>query len=133
MTPSDSLIIFIGLTAGGVILEALLSKIYYHFSKKSYKKHHFALSKFIYLMIFPFIAAGLMILNMGMQLIQVFVTFAIIGTITEYLIGYSYNAIVGERLWTYQRFGINKHTSLLAIPLWGLGGILFWLLVQVFG
>lgn len=104
MSPSESLIVFIGLIAGGVIVEVLLAKIYNHFTKKQYKKHHFALSRFIYLMISPFIASGLIIFNVGTYLMQVFITFAILGTITEYLIDYSYNAIVGERLWTYQRY-----------------------------
>lgn len=128
MESGNNLLIFISLVAGGVGLEAIVSDLYFKVTKKHLRKNHFTLGKYFYLLLFPFIATIVLINQEGMSILQVFFLFSALGTIFEWLIGYSYNKIVGSRLWTYHKYSINGHTSFLSIPLWGLAGILFWLI-----
>lgn len=132
MTVIENLLIFFFLIFGGVILEEIAQSAYYYFTKKKFKQHHFSFSRYLYLLLFPAIAVIVVTQKAGIRLLNVFLIFSIVGTILEWLIGFFYYHIVGQRLWTYHRYSLNGYTSLLSIPLWGLGGILFWLLAQVF-
>jgi uncharacterized membrane protein len=62
---------------------------------------------------------------------MVFLFFAVIGTFMEWLIGFAYENVVGKILWTYDKFNINGYTSYLSIPLWGIAGVVFWLIANV--
>jgi len=73
-----------------------------------------------------------MIQRTGSQLLLVCLSFALVGTFLEWLIGFFYHKIVGQKLWTYHRYSLSGYTSLLSIPLWGLAGALFWLLAKIF-
>ncbi len=128
----ENFFLFFFLILGGVILEEVAQKLYYHFTKKKFKQHNFSLSRYIYLLLFPVIAVIAITQKAGIRLLNIFIIFSFVGTFLEWLIGFFYHQIVGQRLWTYHRYSIGGYTSLLSIPLWGLGGILFWLLAQVF-
>jgi len=126
------LLIFVSLIAWGVILEDLILKEYFKRANKKFRTHHFSFSRYVYLLIFPLVAWILLIFRVGIQLFYIFFAFAFLGTLIEWLIGYFYHHIVGQRLWTYHRLSLGGYTSLLSIPLWGLAGALFWLLSRVF-
>lgn len=126
-------LIFFIMVLGGVILEDIIMKIHYRLTKKHYKEHHFTFGKYLFLLLGPLMGTGLLISQGNLVLINVFLTFSIVGTFIEYAIGFFYHGIIGQRLWTYHRYPIgNRYTSFLSIPFWGLGGILFWLLAKVF-
>ena len=124
--------IFLLLVVGGVIFEKLAQIAYFKITNKKFKEHHFSFSRYIYLLIFPLLATFIMIQRTGSQLLLVCLSFALVGTFLEWLIGFFYHKIVGQKLWTYHRYSLSGYTSLLSIPLWGLAGALFWLLAKIF-
>lgn len=131
MSPFFNLILFLSLVVLGVGVEAILSKIYF----RSHGKHqvvHFKLSRYLFLLFVPLAGVIFMSYLVGFSVWKFFLIFMILGTVLEYCIGYSYKIIVGQRLWQYNKYSINGHTSLLALPLWGLCGVLVYLLVHSF-
>lgn len=124
--------LFLGLIIGGVLIEALISQLHFYITKKHFKKYHFSAGRYIFLLLFPLAATLFLASRVGFKLINVFIAFAIVGPLIEWLIGFSYEMVVGHKLWSYYRYNINSYTSFLAIPLWGLAGVLFWLLAQAF-
>ena len=132
MTPLEGFKIYVYLVASGVVLETFLSRTYYFFHKSRYKKHHFFFGKYLYLLLFPSIAFLYITNQFGYPPVTVFAVFAVLGTILEGLVGFSYHTIVGQRLWTYHKYSIFGYTSLLGAPIWGLLGILTWLLAKAF-
>ena len=125
-------IIFLGLVIGGFLLESLAFQFHFLTTGKHYKKYHFTFARYLYYLIAPITAVIFAVSQAGMYLLNIFLIFSLVGTILEWLAGFAYHMIVGQRLWTYHRYSIGGYTSLFSIPLWGLGGILFWLLVKIF-
>lgn len=132
MSPLFNFLVFFSLVVGGVLIEVFISQCYYFFTKKHYKKYHYSWGRYFYLLLFPFLAMLFIFSHVGFKVVNVFFAFAIIGLFLEWVAGFAFHKIVGKRLWTYSQYDINKYTSLLAIPLWGVVGVLFWLLAQVF-
>lgn len=130
----DRLLFFIYLftVAGGILLEVGVRKLHFLLTKRHYKEHHFSLAKYFLLLLFPFVAMFFALMTTGFKLFWVFAIFAVVGTVLEWLIGWAYYQIEGQRLWTYHRYAIGKYTSYLSIPLWGAAGILFWVLTKSF-
>lgn len=132
MSPLFNFSLFLGLVIGGVLLEVLISQGYYVLTKKHYKKYHYSLGRYLFLLLFPLLATTYILTTTGVKLLNIFLVFALIGTFLEWMVGFSFHMVVGHRLWTYYRYNITTYTSLLSIPLWGLAGVLFWLLARVF-
>lgn len=132
MTVFNEFLLFLFLVVGGVVLEAIVEKLYFSITKKKFKEHHFSFSRYFYLLLFPILATIVIIQRNTSTLFTVFLTFSLIGTFLEWLIGFFYHKIVGQRLWTYHRYSWSGYTSWLSMPLWGLAGVLFWLLARVF-
>ncbi len=133
MTPEiKNVLIFILMIAVGVVLEVVASRIYSILTHKTLRKVHFSLIRYLFLMISPFSIIWLFSMKLDIPLLHIFIIFSLAGTFLEWLVGYSYHQIVGQRLWTYHRYSLNGYTSILSIPLWGLGGVLFWLLGHAF-
>lgn len=131
MSPLLKLIIFLLVIVIGVGIEIILSKIYF----RSHGKHqvvHFKLSRYFFLFLTPFLGVVLMSYIADSSVWKFFFIFMILGTILEYCVGYSYQKVVGQRLWKYNKYSLGGHTSLLAVPLWGLCGVLVYLLVNAF-
>lgn len=122
--------LFIILIIFGELFNLVLLKCYYLVFGKHLREHHFTISHYIYFLLFPLLASVIMIFIHGLSVLYAFLIFASIGTILEWLIGFSYHQFVGQRLWTYHRFSLSGYTSLLSIPIWGMAGILFWLLAK---
>ena len=124
--------IFLGMIVIGVLSEAFISQFHFFLTKKHFKKYHFSIGRYLFLLLFPLAATLYIASHVGFKLINTFIAFALVGPIIEWAIGFSYHMVVGEKLWTYDRYNINSYTSFLAIPIWGLAGVLFWLLARVF-
>lgn len=69
----------------------------------------------------------------GIKVIYLFLLSSIIGFAFEYLFGLTYHKTLNHRLWHYNRFSIGGYTSPLAIPMWGVAGVIFWLLSKGIG
>lgn len=132
MKPFNDLLLFFFLAVGGVVLEEFVQNLYFKLAKKKFKEHRFSFSRYIYLLLFPLLATLVILQRNDTKLLMVFLTFSLFGTFLEWLIGFFYHKIVGQRLWTYHRYSWSGYTSWLSIPLWGLAGVLFWLLARVF-
>ena len=133
MNPYFNLIIFLAIIVFGIGIEVFLSQIYFKENgvRKKHKLVHFKFSRYVFLISVPMFAILFMTNIVGISIIKSFLIFAVFGTVLEYCIGYSYQIIVGQRLWTYHRYSVRGYTSLLSIPLWGLCGVMFYLLVKV--
>lgn len=125
-------IIFLALIIGGFLVESLAFQFHFLITGKNYKKYHFHFSRYIYYLIAPVTATIFAISQTGIYLLNVFLVFSVIGTLLEALAGFAYHMVVGQRLWTYHRYSLAGYTSLFSVPLWGIGGILFWLLAKIF-
>lgn len=128
----QNFILFFLLVALGVLIEDFACKIHYKLTKRHFKSHNFTWSKYIFLLISPIVAMIFVATRTKMPVITIFFVFSIVGTLLEYLIGFSYHQIIGTRLWTYHSYSIGKYTSWLSVPIWGFGGVLFWILAKVF-
>lgn len=117
---------------GGVILEVTVLHLYYELILRTKRPTRFSWVRYGFLLLVPIISVALIAVREGVVVLNVFVAASLLGAVFEWLIGFFYDTIVGARLWTYHQFGITKYTSLLSLPLWGLAGVLFWLLAQVF-
>ncbi|EKE00060.1 MAG: hypothetical protein ACD_22C00100G0024 [uncultured bacterium] len=125
-------ILFLVLVVWSVVVETVVQKLYYKKTNKKFKTNHFSYSKYFYYLLGPLLGFVLLTFRVGVSVIYAFLAFAFVGTILEWLIGFFYRQIVGQRLWTYHRYDLSGYTSWLCIPLWGLAGALFWLLAKVF-
>lgn len=123
--------IFVLVALGGLALEVFLSQVYLSFFKQHIKIYHFALARYLLLLIPPLLAFLILVARIGLSPLNAFFVFMLVGTICEWLIGYFYQKLIGQRLWTYHRFSIQGYTSLLSIPIWGCAGVLFWLLINL--
>jgi len=123
-------ILFILIFMVGLLLEAAAAKIYYLATKSQYKEHHFTFSKYLFLLIIPILTFLILLNNKGLLVLQVFIIFALFGTALEYVLGFSYHKVIGERLWTYHKYSISRYTSFLSIPFWGMGGVLSLLIIR---
>ncbi len=115
---------------GGVLVETLATKLYFGLTKRHLHKSHFRFARYFFLLTFPLVGTLVVINFQGLSLLKIFLVFSLIGPFFEWLVGFSYYQVVGARLWTYKKFTYLGHSSLLAAPLWGMAGVLFWLLAQ---
>ena len=125
-----SLLVFLILIVAGVTIEGVTSKLYYQHKGKSVRKH-FTFIRYLFLILFPVIGVLVSTFIEGITALKMFLLFSLLGPIFEWCIGYSYRAIVGQKLWTYNRYSISGYTSVLTLPLWGFAGILFYYLAKI--
>ncbi len=69
----------------------------------------------------------------GPKLILFFLVSCVVGLFLEYGIGKLYHKTLNRRLWTYSRLNIGGYTSWLTLPMWGIAGVVFWLLARIIG
>ncbi len=69
----------------------------------------------------------------GMGMVYLFVASSVVGFILEYGTGLMYHKTLNRRLWTYGKYSIGGYTSLLTFPMWGVAGVVFWLLSRSVG
>lgn len=132
MSIPEIALLYLLMVIAGLSLETIAVRAHYYLTKTHYKEHHFTFGKYILVLIMP-LMASFYVIGKVPHLLNVFIVFAFVGPFLEWLLGFSYYKIVGQRLWTYHRYSITHYTSFLTIPFWGLAGVLFWLLSQLFG
>ena len=49
----------------------------------------------------------------------------------EYIFGFLFHKTLGQKLWVYRKGAVDGYTSLLAIPFWGMAGIIFLAIAKV--
>ena len=130
MSTQLQIVLFILLAIGGVVFEGIFSLLYNKHTKNKYKKH-FKFARYLFLLLFPMFGTLVSFFIAGFSAIKIFILFSFMGPALEWCIGYSYQAIVGQKLWTYHRYSITGNTSLLAIPFWGLAGLLFYYIARM--
>lgn len=126
----ENFLLFFGIVIVGVIIEITAAKIYFRLVKKDSKINHHSFRRYVFLLTFPLLAVFVIVKKEGLTALNVFLVFSIVGTFLEWLIGFSYHKVVGQRLWTYHKYSLTGYSSLLSIPLWGMAGVLFWLLAK---
>lgn len=131
MITIQDILIFFCMVLGGVALEAVTQHLYFKLTHKKMRRYHFSWSKYFYLLLPSFLTVGLYAAKFGSSLLAIYLFFAAVGTVLEWTIGFFYHQMLGQRLWSYHRYSLGGYTSFLSIPLWGLAGVLFWLLAKV--
>ncbi len=132
-TALTKFLFFFAIVIIGVLFEVVVRRFHYYLTKQHYKENHFTLGKYLFLLLFPLIATAIIFyIENELTVFKVFLTFGVVGMFSEWLVGMSYHKVVGQRLWTYHKYAIAEYTSWLSLPLWGLCGITFYLLAQVF-
>ena len=124
-------LLFIALVAGGVLFELILFKLFVVVVQPRSSTQSILL-KYCYLLSLPLLAVLVVMQRTGIVVLYVFVITSLVGTLFEWLAGFSYKHITGEHLWTYHRYTVSQYTSMLSVPMWGLAGVLLWLLARVF-
>ncbi len=102
----------------------------YLFGKKTKK---FRWSEYIAILFIPVIGSLSLSYFYGKEVVYLFFISSIIGFILEYMIGLAYHKTLNKRLWTYDRLSVHGYTSLLTFPMWGVAGIVFWLISRSIG
>ena len=69
----------------------------------------------------------------GIDIVYFFAASSIVGFIMEYVIGKAYHKTLNTRLWTYGKYNVGGYTSLLTFPMWGVAGVVFWLVSKLVG
>lgn len=96
------------------------------------KKHKFSFIRYFLFLFFPVLATLFAYMQIGMMIVYVFVVAMVAGLFFEYYVDKAYKIIVGHRLWRYYKYNIGGNTSWLALPIWGFGGVFFFLVGLIF-
>lgn len=97
------------------------------------KTKQFRWSEYFALLCVPVLGSLGLSFFYGSKIIYFFVICSLVGFILEYVIGEAYHKTLNKRLWTYGKYSVNGYTSLLTFPMWGIAGIVFWLLAHSIG
>jgi len=97
------------------------------------KTKKFKWSEYIALLSVPVLCSFGLTYFFGEKIIILFIKSMIIGFILEFGLGYSYHKILNKRLWVYDTSILGGYTNWLTLPMWGVAGILFWLISKSVG
>ena len=97
------------------------------------KTKQFRWSEYFLLISTPVLCSLSLTYFYGSKIIYFFVTSSVVGFVLEYLLGLIYHKTLNRKLWTYGKYNVGGYTSLLTFPLWGVAGVVFWLLSQRIG
>lgn len=112
-----------GLTAGGFYLAYLYGR----------RTRAFRWREYVALVSAPIVCCLALYFVYGIEIIYLFVASMFVGFALEYSIGLAYHKVLNKRLWTYDRLSVGGYTSLLSIPMWGIGGVIFFMLAKTVG
>lgn len=132
LTDSSILLVAILVYVVGVLIEVFLARLYFSLKGHHLKEYHFSFGRYLFMLLFPILSALILIFFGGKSLIFVFLVSIVIGPVFEWVAGFGYHKIVGQRLWTYHRYDVDGYTSLLSVIPWGLFGVLFWIIAKLF-
>lgn len=75
----------------------------------------------------PALGLSLLVYYTGALPFYIFLSGLVVGPTLEWLLGFFYHAIMGRRLWFYERFAVRGgYTSYLTPAFWGFGFVLLW-------
>ena len=97
------------------------------------KVEKFRWSEYVLLLIAPVGGCFALTFLYGIRIVYMFVLSAVVGFIFEYSVGLIYHKTLNRRLWNYSRYSVGGYTSWLTLPMWGVAGIVFWLLSASLG
>lgn len=97
------------------------------------KTKQFRWSEYIAIIVLPIISIFAFAYFIDIKIISLFVISSFFGFVLEYIAGLTYHKTLNKRLWVYDRFSIQGYTSLLSIPLWGIGGVILWFVSKMVG
>ena len=97
------------------------------------KTKRFRFSEFALLLAVPVLGSLGLSYFYGEQLIYFFIASSVVGFVLEYGLGLMYHKTLNKRLWTYGEYSVEGYTSLLALPMWGVAGVIFWMLSRSMG
>lgn len=89
--------------------------------------------EYFFLISVPVAGSLAMVFFYGIEIIYLFVLSMVVGTLLEYGFGKAYHLTLNRRLWTYGKYSVKGYTSPLVAPMWGVAGIVFWLLAKTIG
>ncbi len=98
-----------------------------------HKVRRFRWSEYFALLALPVASSLGLIYFYGIKILYYFLLSMIVGFVLEYFLGLAYHKTLNHRLWVYKKFSLNGYTSWLALPLWGIFGIVFLLLSKSIG
>jgi len=97
------------------------------------KTKKFRWSEYIAIIIGPIICILIMAYLIDIKILLLFIISCGSGLFLEYLLGLTYHKTLNKKLWEYKRFSIHEYSSFLSIPVWGIAGVIFWLLGKIIG
>src|SRR3989344_764715 len=94
----------------------------------------FKWSQYIALISVPVLGSFSLVFFYGVGVIYFFFMSSVAGFALEHMFGKIYHLALNERLWTYEKFTVRgDYTSLLVLPMWGVAGVVFWLISKSVG
>jgi uncharacterized membrane protein len=105
----------------------------YAASRYGRKTKKFKWSEYWLLLAAPLLCCASLLYWFGIKILYLFLVSMIIGIFLEYILGYGYHMTLNKRLWTYSRYSLNGYTSWLVLPMWGIAGVAFWLIIRMIG
>lgn len=130
MNPSTTSLLLIAVFSI-ILLESLFSRLFTRLTKQPFRQDHFKLGRYLLIVSLITLFALATAYFEGRGALVVFVVCAIVGPIVELLLSFSYESVVGQKLWIYYRYPIGYFTSWLTIPFWGAGGVILWLIFSL--
>lgn len=97
------------------------------------KTKEFHWSEYVALMSGPLLAVFFVGYLVGVKVLYLFLLSMGVGFILEYVLGLAYHKILNRRLWTYKKYNLGGYTSYLTLPMWGVAGIVFYLIILTVG
>lgn len=95
------------------------------------KTKKFRWSEYIAIIILPVLCVAYLSIFVDVRILNLFLISSFVGFFFEYIFGLTYEKTLNRKLWVYQRLSVGGYTSLLSIPLWGIGGVIFWLISKM--
>lgn len=99
----------------------------------SRKTKRFRWSEYVALMCVPVLGSLGLAYFYGFKIIYFFFVCSVVGFAFEYILGKAYHLLMHQRLWTYGKYSVEGYTSLLSLPMWGVGGVIFWMIAHTMG
>ncbi len=97
------------------------------------KTTDFRWSEYLAMIAAPLVFIVVASIYLDKRIFSMFLISSAIGFLAEGIIGFTYDKILGKRLWTYNRLSVGGYTSYLSIPLWGVAGVIFLFVSKLIG
>lgn len=96
-----------------------------------HKTKKFRWSEYLAIIFWPLASVFILSILIDIRILNLFLISSFVGFFLEYIIGLTYHKTLNKKLWEYKRYSVGGYTSLLSLPLWGIGGVIFWLIAKM--